>query len=383
MKQLILFFLIIFFIPKDAFSQAKTNWYGYVDAKTELIGFKDFEGNVKVEPKFHSFTNTGVFKNIVAVMEKKDLVNGDDFESENYYLLKNGSKVGKDSLYINDYYLDSEKEEKIRFQDPLTQKVGFFDANGKVTIPAIYSDAHPFSNGFAKVLKDATKMCENGLPFSKDNLCEHPGWKGGETLIINSKNETVFEKANQLDFQHINWYTLQINPKKVPVFYKTFKTITGDSYAFLDLEAEFKNWFFTKFIYLKTQTDFQKNSLSNIIIAKESAFKIENINDPEFEQWAWVKENTQTFMKNNFTIFEGLMNDLKQNEKTDKISFYATEPLFFEYSDEKELFPTDLENPAEQFPYFEVSYYDNLFRPKFSMGFLKTKDGYKLQSISY
>lgn len=382
MHNKITFILILFLCLKNTFAQNSTNWYSFVDSKTELVGFKDALGNVKIEPKFNMLTYTKNFKNIIAVIEKTEPNNVDNYDTKSYFLLKNGAKLGTDSLYMSDFTLDVEKEDKIRFKDPITNKVGFFNKKGKVQIPAIYSEALPFANGFALVLKDATKMCGNGFPFSKDNLCELPTWSGGESLIINAENDVIFNDVNFIDFQNINWFEYEINPKTTPKFHKTFTAVNGDIYAFLDLEAEFKNWFYTEYIDLTTLNDFKKLTLTQLIIAKDTDFKIENLNDPEFEQWAWVKENSTAFFNNNANLFHDLINDFKQNEQTDQITFYKTDPLFFDYSIEKKLYPENLENPNEQYPFFEVSFYESLFKPKFSMGFIKTKDGYKLQSIS-
>jgi hypothetical protein len=211
-KYLIITF--VFFNIFNSFSQnEKNNWVSFKDEKDdELIGYKDLNGEIKIEPKFTFLTSSIVFENIIPVFEKTNVKNKDDFETTQYYLLKNGKKIGVDSLYVSDFALDCENEDKIRFRDPKTDKVGFFDKNGKVIIPAIYNDAREFHNGLAIVIKDAKRICWEGKEYSKENQCEHWSWIGN-TQIINNQNELILDNVDLEEFQNIDWYSLQINPK--------------------------------------------------------------------------------------------------------------------------------------------------------------------------
>ena len=96
-----------------------------------------------------------------------------DGKFSSYYLLKNEKKIGKDSVYVWDMVFDCESEGMIRFRDSKTDKVGFFDGKGKVTIPAIYSDALPFRNNVAVVIKDAKRTCFDGKLYRREKPCEH------------------------------------------------------------------------------------------------------------------------------------------------------------------------------------------------------------------
>lgn len=223
------------------FSQNESqDWILFRDENNEdLIGYKDIEGNITIEPKFTFLTSSIVFKNIIPVFEKTNLQDKEDYKMLKYYLLKNGKKVGVDSLYVFDFTLDCENEDKIRFRDPKTDKVGFFDKNGNVTIPAIYNDAKKFNNGLALVIKDAKRMCYEGKEFSKENPCEHWFWKGN-SQIINSKNELILEHVDLKRFQYADWYSLQINPKEIGPNDITFKAVNGNLYSFKDAKKEFE-----------------------------------------------------------------------------------------------------------------------------------------------
>lgn len=91
-----------------------------------MIGFKNKAGQVKIIPKFNSFTTVGKFENVIGVAEEKhDRI-------DNYYLTKKGRIVGKDSLYIFDNGADCESKSFIRFRDKIIHKVGMFDKNGNI-----------------------------------------------------------------------------------------------------------------------------------------------------------------------------------------------------------------------------------------------------------
>src|SRR5690554_6598971 len=132
MKNIIVYIFIVFSFNSKLKAQENDDWILFQDDKTNLLGFKDIEGNIKIHPKFTGLIGARLFKNIIPVSEKKYMDDFNNYESINYYLLKNGHKVGIDSLYLSlDIALDCENEGKIRFRDNTkTEKVGFFDYTG-------------------------------------------------------------------------------------------------------------------------------------------------------------------------------------------------------------------------------------------------------------
>jgi hypothetical protein len=203
-------------------------------------GYKDAYGRIRIPAKFGSFTNAMKFNNIMAVGESKSY--------RQYYLLKNGRTVGRDSVYMFDYTPDCENEGKIRFRDARRNRVGFFDARGKVVIPARYNYVTPFHNGLAVGLIGARQTCGSGF----DTLhCEHPGWTGGRTVLLNARNEVLVDSfvAPNRSSGYLNWYSLKINtPTPDTATTVSFRAVNGDQYTFLDYEKEFRHWLYEVFV---------------------------------------------------------------------------------------------------------------------------------------
>ena len=132
-------YLVIFAIVLCAnFVKAQSNyWHAFENSKSRLIGFKNKKGGIEIPAKFDNLSKQTIFNNIIAVHEYKS--------DKTYYLLKNGNRIGIDSMYVFDNGYDEENEGKIRFRDKKTDKVGFFDIKGKIVIPAEYDDAATFS----------------------------------------------------------------------------------------------------------------------------------------------------------------------------------------------------------------------------------------------
>ena len=278
---LIIFFLTGLFLN---ISHAQDNeiWTLFQDEKTELIGYKDSNGNIKIPPKF-TFTIDRKFRNIIAVYEQSDENN---FTS--YYLLKNGTKVGIDSLYLWDNAPDCENEKKIRFRDKKSDKVGFFDNNGKIIITALYNDTSSFRNNMAVVLTNAEKVCLNGEKYSEQNRCEHPMWKGGQTHIINDKNEILVE-----DFKYernLDWFSLKImESRENDPIRESFKGTNKKYYSFINFDKEFAQWFKSKFLTAKDINSLKELFFPNI------AFWSDKKSD-------WIKMEAGSFLTKNMEV---------------------------------------------------------------------------------
>ena len=135
---------------------ANEPWFAFTDeTEKELIGYKDKNGTVKIEPRFISFIIAQRFDNIMAVIEDKNET------YEQYYLLKSGKKVGHNTLYISDNTPDCESEGYIRFEDKKSELIGMFNSKGEVAIPAQYNALRPMHNGLIVALKGAKKEYDN------------------------------------------------------------------------------------------------------------------------------------------------------------------------------------------------------------------------------
>ena len=158
---------ILFFISVCAFAQNNDIWTAFYNPDTDDIGFKNSKGD-----------------KIIALMDDENF-------SRVYYMLKNGKTFGKDSTYIFDMTFDCESEGFIRFHDSKTDKVGMFNHEGKIVIPAKYSDLFPMKNGMTIALQGAYK--EYWEKHNEHSGCNHWSWVGGKNVLINSKNEILVE----------------------------------------------------------------------------------------------------------------------------------------------------------------------------------------------
>ncbi|MEZ7508939.1 WG repeat-containing protein [Cloacibacterium sp. Arc13] len=247
MKNIVQLFLLL--ISSFYFSQQDTNWYTFYNSDSTKIGYKDAKGKVRIEPKFElAMTNSKVFKDVVIVWEYAK-----NYSGEKYYLNKEGKKFGKDSIYIFDFTFAEESEGKIKFRDSKTDKVGFFDKNGQVVIPAIYNDAGDFHNGLAMIMKDGVRKCwkENNEKQPEYPNCEHWSWEG-KTIMINTNNQELFEIpkenfTNSIDYNNV-YKNFKLNENVDSDIYTSYKGNDGNIYSFYSPEKDFKKWFETQFL---------------------------------------------------------------------------------------------------------------------------------------
>lgn len=247
MKNIVQLFLLL--ISSFYFSQQDTNWYTFYNSDSTKIGYKDAKGNVRIEPKFElAMTNSKVFKDVVIVWEYAK-----NYSGEKYYLNKEGKKFGKDSIYIFDFTFAEESEGKIKFRDSKTDKVGFFDKNGQVVIPAIYNDAGDFHNGLVMIMKDGVRKYwkENNGKQPEYPNCEHWSWEG-KTIMINTNNQELFEIpkenfTNSIDYNNV-YKNFKLNENVDSDIYTSYKGNDGNIYSFYSPEKDFKKWFETKFL---------------------------------------------------------------------------------------------------------------------------------------
>ena len=318
MKNLVQLIFVLFSV--FCFSQEDTNWYGFYNSDSTKIGYKDSRGNVKIEPKFElAMTNFKIFKDVVIVWEYAP-----NYSGEKYYLNKLGNKFGKDSIYVFDFSFAEESEGKIKFRDYKTDKVGFFDKNGKVVIPANYNDAGDFHNGLAMIIKNRVRKCwreDNGKQPEYPN-CEHWSWEG-KTIMINTNNQELFEIprenfTNSIDYNDV-YKNFKLNENVDSDIYTSYKGNDGNIYSFYSPEKDFKKWFETKFL-----PDFKTNG---IIIGKYFNNSIE----------LQIEESSVIIDKKDFLTkgFDKKINKLLEDYIKNKYSIdYFNENIFNEDSRE-------------------------------------------------
>jgi hypothetical protein len=231
MKKNILIILTIWLSISCTTKKVDT-WVAFSNTNESLIGFKDSIGQIKITPKFSEFTVASKFQDIIAVSENSDSTN-----RLHYYLLKNGQKIGRDSMFIFDMAYDCESEGFIRFHVKETDKMGMFDKYGKIAIPPRYDGLSQVRNGLVLALKGATK----------ETFGEHWMWKGGQCSLIDKQNNTLVEKFP--DSLALDYYSLQIaNIRSKGTCQESYLGKNGRYYIFDSNEKSFKHWFFRIFL---------------------------------------------------------------------------------------------------------------------------------------
>ena len=373
-RQLGLFIFILLF-NHATFGQTQDVWIRFYDTTTERSGYKDLKGNIKIPAKFEG-TRADSFYNIIAVNEKV----GNSYQS--YYLLKDGRKVGQDSVFMFDFTFDCESEGKIIFRDGRKDRVGFFDKNGVAIIPAIYNYVSSFRNGLAIAHRNAKRSCwEKGGDTTN---CEHLDWEGGESILINEKNEILADSLN-INLNNINWYSKKINDPSIDTsIYVSIKGKNNITYSFVDYEKEFKKWFKTVFLPSLNQ----ENTLKNLLF-------------DEITYWSggkgWIGIEKEEFLK---MFPKGFLPARFETNKMKEISM--SQDMFNGLIYDKELYWKYLnscgEHNNDRFPLFSIwiTYYKKRAKPLENISsdflkeyeidyqelfeFLRTEQGYKLLS---
>lgn len=281
MKQLILLY-IFFFTNCTLFAQNKNTWISFWDKDTTHIGFKDLEGKIKIEPKFMGLTSANKFDDIVVVTEEANE------KWKSYYLTKAGKIIGIDSLYIFDNGPDCENEGFIRFRDPKTDKMGIFNHDGRIVIPAEYSDLTKVRNGLIIALKGAEKVTHPG----DDG---HFSWAGGKEFLIDTNNKILIENFGYND--ELNFYSVEKSKEKnQDPIRDNFLGVDGQYYSFINFDKEFKSWV-------------KNNLLKNV--SKENLLQVSN---DKITFWkepnGWINEPKATFIDLNYKLIKKKLSDL-------------------------------------------------------------------------
>lgn len=352
MKKILILFAFSL-ISSLTFAQNSDIWTSFPNKDTTLIGFKDKNGLIKIEPKFSGFTSARKFENIIAVTEEKNV------EWKHYYLTKTGKIVGRDSLYIFDNGPDCENEGFIRFTDRKTDKMGIFNSEGKIVIPAEYSHLTKVLNGMFVGLKDA----------KKEFFGEHFSWNGGKDFLIDIHNKILIE--NFIVKGDLDLYSLEKSkePSK-NLIRENFLGVDGQYYSFIDTEKEFKYWVENTLLKDLSKANLEKHSFAKIVYWKE----------PD----GWISAPKTKFINQNYTYLKLKLQELK-NLKTDYFfTSSGLNPFIFE-TEEYDIYFNNC-NESKEWIYPVKSIIINqknkgdLKQDHFD--FLRTENGYKLISVS-
>ncbi len=352
MKKIIILhiFLILSF---SAFSQTNGIWFSFWSKDTTKIGYKDKNGVIKIEPKFTGYTIASKFENIIAVSEEEN----DKWKS--YYLTKTGKIIGRDSLYIFDNGPDCENEGFIRFTDRKTDKMGMFNGEGKIVIPAEYSNLTKAINGMFIGLKDAEKETDG----------EHFFWKGGKEFLIDTNNKILIGNFAYND--DLNFYSLEKSkePSKDPTR-ENFLGIDGQYYSFVNFDKEFKFWLENTFLKDLSKANLEKHSFDKITYWKEPG--------------GWINSTKSKFINQNYTYLKLKFQELKNPKTYYFIAPDRLNPFIFESSEYEIYFNNCGESKDWIYPVKSIiiNSKNKSDHRQDHLEFLRTENGYKLISVS-
>lgn len=330
--------------------QNNDTWTSFWNKDTTLLGYKDKNNIVKIEPKFTGFTSAEKFENIIAVSEEK---NG---KWSSYYLTKQGRIVGRDSLHIFDNGSDCESEGFIRFRDHKTDKAGMFNKNGDIVIPAIYNDLTRVRNGMIMALKGAEKKYWEGG--------EHYSWVGGQEVLIDTNNNILIEKFKPDN--NLNFFTLEKTTTiHTDTTRKSFLAKDGSYYSFVDFEKEFRQW-----ITRELQNDLTRESLIRI---SYDTITWESQDD-------WAKTIKEKLITDNFTILKKGLLEILQPKTDYFISRDGLNPFMFKGAEFEKYFNNCGESKDWIYPTLSIiiSHGDKKDFTQNQYEFLRTDNGYKL-----
>lgn len=359
------FSVYLVFCNLTLLSQVSEPWIKFYDSTKGTAGYRDSKGKIRI-PAEYLQTGADTFYNICSAWHK----NGEQF-----YLLKNGNKVAKDSVFSFDAMLYPESEGKIIFENWKTRTVGFLNEKGEVIIPAEYNYVSNFHNGFCMAYRNGSRKC-----WGEDediSTCEHWGWVNGETVVINDKNEVLIENFPMNDY-NVNWYSCKINSKNVDTsMYVSFKGRNSRVYSFIDYNKEFKKWYSAEFI----PALISHNNLSRFLFKNISFHNRKGIERMTKEEFS--KQQPLLFSDSNF------------EERPDKsISIYAlpAHDMLIESEDFRKFKDAAGNHNSYLHPLYTVAvtYYmiengkidKSIFARYEEYKFLKTTRGYQLIALS-
>lgn len=340
--------------------QTDDSWTAFRDEHSERIGFKDQKGRIRIEARYHDFIIAGKFDSIMAVMEE------DGGKNETYYLTKSGKTVGRSNVYIFDNGPDCESEGFIRFKDHQREKVGMFNGEGDIVIPAEYDDLSNVRNGLVIALKDARKKYPEG---NKPSGCHHFIWEGGKEYLIDTHNKIIID--NFKNHSSLNLFSLKRDEKPVKdIRRKSYVGTDGRYYSFIDFKQEFQEWFDSSFLKAFSRENLIKNSYHKIYFWKEPR--------------GWTSEINIEFINRNYDLIKSRLSSLNKKNSDYFISIEDLNPFIYEAPEFASYFDNCRQPKEWQYPVLTVvindknknDFYQDIFE------FLRTKNGYVLISVT-
>lgn len=351
----ILLIFICCLLSYKAFSQEKEWLFAFYNADSTLVGYKNQKNQVVIPANLNaSFGLPDKFHNIISVIEDVD---GQGIKQ--YFLTKNGIKVGSDSLHFFDNTPDCENEGFIRFHDRKTDKVGLLNADGKIQIPAEYSAMDIVKNGLITVLKGAQRKRDG----------EHSFWVGGKSSLIDTNNYVIIEDfpfTADLDFYNI----LVDDSIQDESYWEKFNGVDGKIYSFINFEKEFKQ-------HLENQ--FSKEVRDELL--NEMCFDTVTYWD---EHTGWLKQNSLDFVADHLEKIKPIVISVLDGSADYFISTSHLNPFVFNGPAFQKFFNHCADPMYWKYPVMDlvVNHNVNGNRSQSHLEFLRTEEGYKLILMS-
>lgn len=350
---------MLLLIGNFSYAQKTDYWTVFWDKKEEKFGFKDQCGKVKIQPKFGFISFAERLDFVFIASEVKD--EKVDF----YYLTKSGKSFGRDGIYFWDNTPDCESEGFIRFRDSKTEKVGMFNQNGEVVIPAIYNELSQAKNGLVIALIDAKKKFWEGHDHSG---CSHFSWTEGKTLLIDTTNKTIIENFTdslQLDlYSHLRLDKIEENLNR-----EYFLGFDGKIHSFINYKKDFLFWLNLAILDNFTMENLKKSTASNLTFWKDGK--------------GWISKPSDKILRKNFSLIKNRLSKIQNTEQEFSITVDGLNHGIFE-GKEFEMYFNNCGQPlTEKYPVMNIviTYKKGNDICQDHFDFLKTENGYKLISF--
>lgn len=277
---------------------------------------------------------------------------------ESYYLTRTGKKVGIDSLYMYDNGVDCENEGYIRFRDRKIDKVGFFDNDGNVVIPPIYSDTSKVHNGMMFTISG--KRVKSGeLTYST-----------GIEALVDIHGNTLIENFSLNE--NINLYSVIVedNNHSISPIRDYFQGKNGKTYSFINYEKEFRYWF--ESIFQKEPT---KEKIKNHFFDKVSYWD---------DRYGWVLVSKKDLTKGMISDIAQKLKKVQTKNTTYQVFLDDINYLIYQGKEFEPFYNKCYEQIVGKYPVADATFdgknKNNEVQDHFE--FLRTQDGYKLIGIS-
>jgi hypothetical protein len=318
----------------------------------DLFGFRDAAGQVVIPPKFSAYSLGHVrrFDAIVAVQE----IGADGRIGRSYHLTRSGREVGEHDMHIFDNTFDCESEGFIRFRRHETGKVGLFNENGDIAIPADYDEMSKVTNGMVAAQQGSRKIFHG----------EHYSRVGGQGMLLDTQNRvlvTPFENKwlHTLDLTDL---TIGMAPDPAPERVN-FRGVDGRYYAFADLEKSFRLW-----LEAALPKDFDRDALTRIL----------------FDRVKFGDKRGERLMeKHRFAArYTALVRDQLAAIRHPHADYFITQEDYFRFDDfpELERYVDNCGNPSAYHPLMAliIQRKPNRKPAQAHFYFLRTEQGYRL-----